>query len=147
MFVLFLKQNFAGIHWMLQLRQFHSFWKEYKSISMTELLQCSNTESACACALSLFSWEMVGNFQCLHCGCFLTPMDTDHFGLQRGYINYPVMRYMAAQHCSNQDPLSWNTMDFHREFWWPESADNLLMISKGLMCKNEWTINSCDQLY
>lgn len=73
MFVLFLKQNFTGIHWMLQLRQFHSFWKEYKSISVTELLQRSNTESACACALSFFSWKMLGNFQCLHRGCFLTP--------------------------------------------------------------------------
>lgn len=49
---------------------------------MTELLQCNNTESACACALSFFSWKMLGNFQCLHCGCFLTPMDTDPFGYQ-----------------------------------------------------------------
>lgn len=49
---------------------------------MTELLQCSKAESACVCALSLFSRKMLGNFQCLHCGCFLTPMDTDPFGCQ-----------------------------------------------------------------
>ena len=36
--------------------------------------------------------------------------------------------------------LSLNVMDFHREFWRPESTDNLLTISKGLMCK------MCEQL-
>lgn len=60
MFGLFLKQFFfPGIHWMLQLRYFHSFWKKKKPVYMTELLHYSRKDRHWTCALSLYSSKVL----------------------------------------------------------------------------------------
>lgn len=62
----------------------------------------------CLCLCTQFAlWEDTGEFFNAYILGVSYPHGHRSFGiseLQRGYTNYPVMRYMAAQHCSNQDP-------------------------------------------
>lgn len=95
---------------------------------MTELLPCSNAESACACALCLFSRKMLGNFQCPHCGCLLTPMDTDPFGCQHSRGLTSIFLWWGTQQPSISHGTQWiitesfGDLNLLTTYWWSPKA-------------------------
>lgn len=149
MFVLFLKQNFAGIHCMLQLRYFPYFWKKKNLHDRITLLQ-QNRKPRCVCTAFIPRKMLFVSFSAYWLLAYFCPlMDTDPFRYQdfKGLheLSFPWWRTWQPRTIQTENRLPLNIMDFHRVLD-TESTDNLLRISTGLMCKRCEQL-TCDHVY